>query len=74
MKQARCEEVIVQLVIRSYDDHGRPVREQISQPVKVFRNAETLEFWGYVDKAVKSMMAAAAPADQPQVPRKKRQR
>lgn len=55
MKHTRCEEVIVQLVVRSYDDTGRPVREQVSQAVKVFRNAETRDFWAHVDKAVKAM-------------------
>jgi len=53
----RCEEVIVQLVVRTYDENGRPVREQISPQVKVFRNAQTRDFWGEVDKAVKAMQA-----------------
>lgn len=57
MKNTRCEEVIVQLVVRTYDDLGRPVREQVSQPTKVFRNAETQDFWAQVDKAVKAMQA-----------------
>ncbi len=52
---AKCEEVLVQLVVRTYDDAGAPVREQISQPVKVFRNAATADFWAEVDKAVKAM-------------------
>jgi hypothetical protein len=56
----RCEEVIVQLVVRTYDADGRPVREQTSQPVKVFRNSQTVDFWGEVDKAVKAMSSAAA--------------
>lgn len=55
MKQTRCEEVIVQLVVRTYDDHGRPLREQVSQATKVFRNAETVDFWAQVDKAVTAM-------------------
>ena len=60
----RCEEVIVQIVVRTYDDASRPVREQTSQPVKVFRNAETRDFWAEVDKAVKVMTQA----EQPSVP------
>jgi hypothetical protein len=52
----RCEEVIVQLVVRTYDANGHPVREQTSQPVKVFRNSQTLDFWAEVDKAVKAMI------------------
>jgi len=64
MKHTRCEEVIVQIVVRTYDDAGRPVREQVSQAVKVFRNAETRDFWAEVDKAVKVMTQA----EQPSVP------
>jgi hypothetical protein len=55
MTSTRCEEVIVQLVVRTYDDEGRPVGEQISQATKVFRNAETADFWASVDKAVAKM-------------------
>lgn len=55
MTSTRCEEVIVQLVVRTYDDEGRPVLEQTSQPAKVFRNAATQDFWGEVDKAVTAM-------------------
>lgn len=57
MKNIRCEEVIVQLVIRTYDETGRPVLEQTSQPAKVFRNAQTRDFWAVVDKGVKAMQA-----------------
>lgn len=57
MKHTRCEEVIVQLVVRTYDDEGAPVREQVSQPIKVFRNASTADFWAEVDKAVTAMEA-----------------
>ena len=62
MKHTRCEEVIVQLVVRTYDDAGRPVLEQTSQPIKVFRNAQTRDFWGEVDKAVKAMQQPTKPA------------
>lgn len=71
MKHTRCEEVIVQLVVRTYDDSGRPVREQVSQATKVFRNAETLDFWGEVDKAVQAMQA---PPGDPAAPVKKKGR
>lgn len=64
MSNTRCEEVIVQLVVRTYDDTGRPVREQVSQQTKVFRNAETRDFWAEVDKAVKAMQQPPA-ADPP---------
>ncbi len=66
MADTRCEEVIVQLVVRTYDDDGRPVREQTSQPVKVFRNAQTQDFWAEVDKAVKAM---APPVPEPPKPK-----
>lgn len=57
--ESRCEEVIIQLVVRTYDDDGHPVREQTSQPVKVFRNSQTRDFWSEVDKAVKAIAASA---------------
>jgi hypothetical protein len=56
----RCEEVIVQLVVRTYDADGHPVREQITQQVKVFRNAQTKDFWAEVDKAVQAMANSAS--------------
>lgn len=68
MKHTRCEEVIVQLVVRSYDEDGRPIREQVSQPTKVFRNAQTRDFWGEVDKAVKTMETTPAPQAVPPAP------
>lgn len=61
MKHTRCEEVVVQLVVRTYDDMNRPVGEKVTQQVKVFRNAETLDFWAHVDKAVKAMEQPAEP-------------
>lgn len=57
MSSTRCEEAIVQLVIRSYDDAGRPIREQVTEPLKVFRNAETHDFWKFVDKGVADIKA-----------------
>ncbi len=60
MSTSRCEEVFVQVVVRTYNDAGQPVREQTSPAVKVFRNAETQDFWSQVDKFV----AALPPADQ----------
>ena len=65
MNKTRCEEVIVQLVVRTYDDAGRPIREQVSQPAKVFRNAETRDFWASIDKVVASMEKAQAAPDVP---------
>lgn len=72
MKHIRCEEVLVHLVIRSYDEAGRPVDEVTAgrpngaggvSPIKVFRNADTRDFWAWVDKAVAAMKqpAPAAP-------------
>lgn len=62
-KNTRCEEVIVQLVVRTYDDQNRPVQEHVSQPVKVLRNASTLNFWAAIDEHVKAMTAQATAAD-----------
>lgn len=69
-KSPRCEEVIVQFVVRTYDDVGRPVDEQVSKAMKVFRNAETRDFWGaVVDTTVAIMLKQppppAAPANGP---------
>lgn len=60
----RCEEVIVQLVVRDYDEHGRPIGEKVSQPVKMFRGAAA-NFWGQVDAAVAQLGAQDAPAPAP---------
>jgi uncharacterized protein YheU (UPF0270 family) len=66
MKSTRCDAVTIQLIVTDYDEHGRPLREHITQPVKVFRAAAT-EFWSEVDKAVDAMVkeAAATPPAQP---------
>ncbi len=67
MKNTRCEEVVVQLIVRTYDDLGRPIREQTSQPAKVFRNAETRDFWAEVDKAVAAMSKTTPVPETPTV-------
>lgn len=73
MKSTRCEEVIVQLVVRRYDDAGRPVHELTSQPTKVFRNAQTRDFWAEVDKAVASMnQSTSEPKAEPKTEPKKK--
>ena len=46
-----CDEVVVQFVVRTYDDSGQPINEQITQAVKVFRNSTTQDFWSIADKA-----------------------
>lgn len=51
----RCEELIMQLVVRTYDHEGRPVLERTSTPAKLFRNAKTQDVWAVVDEAVKAM-------------------
>ncbi len=52
MSNMRCEEVLVQVVIVERDEAGDKVRERVSQPIKVFRNAQTKDFWAEADKAV----------------------
>jgi hypothetical protein len=60
---SRCEEIVVQLIVRSYDEEGRPTGEHLLGqlngqgalvPIKVFRNAETIDFWGWVDRQVEA--------------------
>jgi hypothetical protein len=60
----RCDELLIQLVVRTYDDHDRPVREEVSQPLKVFR-AVTPDVWAEVDKALAGRpgMASGAPRE-----------
>ncbi len=63
--RARCEEVVVQVVIRSYDDRGRPIGEATCQPIKVFR-AQALNFWHHIDTLVaESLKATPAPPAAP---------
>jgi hypothetical protein len=82
MKNTRCEEVIVHLVVRTYDELGRPTDERVvgssngaggMEPIKVFRNAATQDFWGWVDTAVKAMSAppAAVPPPADKHPKKR---
>jgi hypothetical protein len=65
MKNTRCEEVIVQLIVRTYDATGRPIAEHNTQPGKVFRNAETRDFWGAIDKQVDQMVKQLNPPPPP---------
>ena len=51
MARTRCDEVIVQIIIRDYDKCDRPIGEAISQPVKVFRS-QSPDFWATVDRIV----------------------
>ncbi len=85
MKSTRCEEVIVQLVVRTYDETNRPVGERLLGqpngsgglvPVKVFRNTETRDFWAWVDTQVAALERAekAVPTPAPVLPVKKRGR
>jgi hypothetical protein len=82
MKNTRCEEVIVHLVVRTYDELGRPPHSSDRprahpsggmEPIKVFRNAATQDFWGWVDTAVKAMSAppAAVPPPADKHPKKR---
>jgi hypothetical protein len=52
--ESRCDEIIVQVVVRTYDESGRPVREVVSPQVKVWR-ATTPDIWPLVDAVVKEM-------------------
>jgi hypothetical protein len=47
----RCDELIVQMVVRTYNEDGLPVGERVSQPVKLFR-ATAPDVWGDVDRTI----------------------
>jgi hypothetical protein len=53
----RCDELIVQLVIRTYNEDGQPVREVLSRPAKVFR-ATAPDLWRDIDATVAEMNKA----------------
>ena len=66
----RCEEIIVQFIVRTYDEEGFPATERILgrpnasggvDPIQVFRNAETRDFWAFVDKQVAAAEQTAKP-------------
>lgn len=56
----RCDEVVVQVIVRSYDSYDRPIGEAMTQPAKVFRS-QAPDFWRYVDDLVRASTKAAAP-------------
>lgn len=64
MNAKRCDSIVLQIVVTEYDEQGRPVGEQTSQPVKVFR-ANAADFWAEVDKSVNAV-------DNPPTPKVKR--
>jgi hypothetical protein len=77
MKTTRCEEVLVQLIVRTYDEAGRPVGERVLgrpnasggiDPIKVFRNGETRDFWAYLDSLVAASEQSTAQATPVVVP------
>lgn len=50
-KLKRCEEAIVQFVIRTYDENGMAIQEQASQQTKMFR-AKVPDVWKEIDDAI----------------------
>jgi hypothetical protein len=50
----RCDALVLQLIVTEYDEHGRPVGEFTSSPMKVFR-ATVRDVWAEADKAVTAM-------------------
>jgi hypothetical protein len=69
----RCDELLIQLVVRTYDANGLPVREELSQPLKIFR-AVTPDVWAEVDKALAGRRAEAPGAARELVPNDQRDR
>ena len=53
----KCNEVIVQLVVRTYDDAGDPVGEKTTNAVTIFRNSETADLWAAIDRTVERLEA-----------------
>lgn len=74
MKQhARCEEVVAQIVVRTYDEHNRPIGEAVTQPVKIFRG-QSPNFWQHIDDLIKQRTktpASSSPAPAAVKPRRK---
>ncbi len=58
MPNTRCEEVVVQMIVRTYDDENRPLSEERTNTIKVFRNAATQDFWTWVDAVVAQAVKA----------------
>jgi hypothetical protein len=61
---------MVQLIVRTYDDAGRPTGERVLgrpsvtggiDPVQVFRNGDTENFWGYLDTLVSAIETTSDP-------------
>jgi len=52
----RCDEVMVALVIREYDAQGRPQRERVTEPVKIFR-ASAPDIWALIDQDLQMQLA-----------------
>ena len=47
----RIDSVNVQVIFTQYDKEGRPISEQVSNPIKMFR-AKSEDFWAEVDKLI----------------------
>lgn len=52
----KLDAVIVQCVVREYDAEGAPVREIVLPASKVFRRAETEQFWDTATREVEQAM------------------
>lgn len=50
--KSRCEEVVVTVIVRTYNEADEPTGERHYQPVKVFRNADSKDFWAKVDEMI----------------------
>lgn len=54
MSSTRCESLVVRVIATEYDDQGRPIREQVSQAVKIFR-AVVPDVWAEADMVVATL-------------------
>lgn len=49
----KCQEIVVQFIVKAYNDEGLPVGEVMSQPIKLFRGQDVKDIWAFVDEAIK---------------------
>jgi hypothetical protein len=57
MSTFQCDEVLIQAIIREYDEKGKPIGERSTQGVKIFR-AKTPNIWEEIDKDVQTLQSS----------------
>lgn len=67
MPTLRCDAVVVQILGTEVDEHGRPIGEHASKPLKIFR-ASGGDFWAHVDGVVAEMQRELRAGTPPAAP------